>query len=79
MHRIKVITSALIYSGTGFFMNNLGCFELIEMNYLVDDQITPWLISVKRNTDITCRTKAQRELIPNLIQNVYLNYNNLLF
>jgi len=72
MKKIKTITSAVLYCSIGEFLDCFGCFELVEFNYLIDDKLSPWLMSVKRNPLLTCRTKAEREVIPSIIKNVKL-------
>jgi hypothetical protein len=63
-----------MYCGINNFLNNFGCFEILVCNFLIDDELNPWLTSAKRNPFFTCKTKAEKEIIPELIRNV--NFSN---
>ena len=71
MHdRIKRILSAVMSTGIPLFRVHEGCFELLEAHFVIDEHYNPWLINFKRQINLDLKTKAERDFIPRIIENV---------
>jgi len=47
-----------------------GCFELFGFDFLIDDDLNPYLIEINTNPALYTDTMAQKELLPQLVEDI---------
>jgi tubulin--tyrosine ligase like protein 10 len=47
-----------------------GCFELFGFDFLIDDNLNPYLIEINTNPALYTDTLAQKELLPKLVEDI---------
>jgi len=65
--KVKKILSVAMFAGIGNFMNHPGCFELLEANFIIDENYNPWLIRFNRSPVLETKTKVEKGLIPSIV------------
>jgi hypothetical protein len=47
-----------------------GCFELFGFDFLIDDQLNPYLIEINTNPALFTDTQVQKDLLPKLVDDI---------
>ena len=47
-----------------------GCFELFGFDFLIDDNLNPYLIEINTNPALYTDTLAQKDLLPKLVEDI---------
>jgi hypothetical protein len=47
-----------------------GCFELFGFDFLIDDNLNPFLIEINTNPALYTDTMVQKELLPKLVDDI---------
>jgi len=47
-----------------------GCFELFGFDFLIDDQLNPYLIEINVNPALYTDTEVQKDLLPKLVDDI---------
>jgi predicted ATP-grasp superfamily ATP-dependent carboligase len=47
-----------------------GCFELFGFDFLLDDNLNPYLIEINTNPAIYTDTQVQKDLLPKLVDDI---------
>ena len=58
-----------------------GCFELLGCDFLIDEELNPWLLEINTNPALFTDTTVQNNLLPKLVQDtldVELRINNMM-
>ena len=50
------------------FVRRRGQFELLGLDFMVDEDLTPWLIEVNSNPALWMHSATQRQLLPALVR-----------
>ena len=47
-----------------------GCFELFGFDFLVDENLNPYLIEINTNPALFTDTQVQKDLLPKLVEDI---------
>lgn len=65
--KMKKILTYVVKCGIQFVNTQSGCFELMGIDFMVDDNFNPVLIEMNTNPAITLDTISQQSVIPTVI------------